>query len=239
MKNKINVVMLPTNKKAVRKGQLVIGAGNHIFSSREVDNIDSLTAYELYFTSDEKIKEGDYYLFYGTIFQKNNDLFIQSNEDCKKIIATNDIQLDKCDECKAWENRNNVSYTCTCKLLPKPSQQFIQQWIEEYNKGNIITEVDVEYEECSSIDDNLVQLVKAKDSHGFEYQKGLRLKVNADNTINITPIKDSWGREELPIDSLITLRNSLNTPIYKRKFGENSIIIEAIKELDKWIEENL
>ena len=46
----------------------------------------------------------------------------------EKIIATTDISLVK-------------EYN-----LPQPSQQFIQKYIEEYNKGNIITDVLVEYE---------------------------------------------------------------------------------------------
>ena len=35
-------------------------------------------------------------------------------------------------------------------VLPQPSQQFIQKYIEEYNKGNIITNVLVEYELISN-----------------------------------------------------------------------------------------
>ena len=42
----------------------------------------------------------------------------------------------------------------------------------------------------------------------------------------------------LPIESIITIVNSLNTPIFKRKFGEDSVIMESISELNKWLEEN-
>ena len=50
----------------------------------------------------------------------------------EKIIATTDISLVK-------------EYN-----LPQPSQQFIQKYIEEYNRGNIITDVLVEYELISN-----------------------------------------------------------------------------------------
>ena len=103
-----NVVMLATQSKAVREGQLVIGAGNYLFASRKADNIGSLTAYELYITSDEEIKESDYGLstlnkivLIGKLYDKS--LY-------KKIIATTDKSLG----------------------LPQPSTQFIKAYIEAY-----------------------------------------------------------------------------------------------------------
>ena len=62
--------------------------------------------------------------------------------------------------------------------LPQPSSQFIQKYIEEYNKGNIITEVMVEY---------------------WDYTKqDLQLKVNLNgNIITIKKIKNSWNKEEV------------------------------------------
>ena len=67
--------------------------------------------------------------------------------------------------------------------LPQPSQQFIQKYIEEYNKGNIITDVLVEYEYL--LDDRAV----------LPYWN---LKVNTkDNTITIKKLKETYNKEEL------------------------------------------
>ena len=83
----------------------------------------------------------------------------------EKIIATTDISLVK-------------EYN-----LPQPSQQFIQKYIEEYNKGNIITDVLVEYEYL--LDDRAV----------LPYWN---LKVNTkDNTITIKKLKETYNKEEL------------------------------------------
>ena len=68
-------------------------------------------------------------------------------------------------------------------VLPKPSNSFISKYIEEYNKGNIITNVLVEYNYF--LDDNSV----------LPYWN---LKVNPkDNTITIKKLKEVYTKEEL------------------------------------------
>ena len=68
-------------------------------------------------------------------------------------------------------------------VLPKPSNSFISKYIEEYNKGNIITDVLVEYNYF--LDDNSV----------LPYWN---LKVNPkDNTITIKKLKEVYTKEEL------------------------------------------
>ena len=124
---------------------------------------------------------------------KENDLYIESDHKGfgfikYKIIATTDISLK----------------------LPQPSQQFIEKYIESYNKGEIITDVLVEY-------------------HGsFGHYDGdtwYAPKVNPkDNTITIKKLKDSWNREEV-----IKLLNILN----------NTLNIGSDLTLEQWIEENL
>ena len=67
--------------------------------------------------------------------------------------------------------------------LPQPSQQFIQKYIEEYNKGNVITDVLVEYNYF--LDDNSV----------LPYWN---LKVNPkDNTITIKKLKEVYTKDEV------------------------------------------
>jgi hypothetical protein len=97
--------------------------------------------------------------------------------------------------------------------LPQPSQQFIEKYIECYNKDEIITDVLVEY---NSSNDSL--------DYGGVYIPS-SLKINPkDNTITIKKLKESWTREEVVI-----LLNKLN----------HTLNIGSDLTLEQWIEENL
>ena len=91
----------------------------------------------LYIISDDEIKENDYCLNLetNTVFKMHKHGLPTSNRN-KKIIATTDTSLLKLrtDVPEYWSDP-----------LPQPSQQFIEKYIEEYNKGNIITDIKVEY----------------------------------------------------------------------------------------------
>ena len=92
---------------------------------------------DLYIVNEDKVEIGDWYIFENKVYRSviNNNSNI-----CKKIIATTDKSLQfNCDgKC--------AKYECVC-LFPQPSDTFIIKYVEEYNKGNIITKVLVEYEE--------------------------------------------------------------------------------------------
>lgn len=156
-----------------------------------------------YFLSDDEIKEGDYILISTVLAKikeyqpkkvisiKNDTLLLDNNELlikelAKKIIATTNPEL-KVFNSKEHEKLEDV-YILSKKTLPRPSDKFIQKFIEEYNKGNVITEVMVEYEgfECTN-------------GHYMDYQDTCtypycdnpnhnKLKVAPDNTITIHPI---------------------------------------------------
>ena len=87
-----------------------------------------------------------YKLRYG---QKEGELQINSfrYEDVKKIIATTDESLYFKDT-----NKNPKQYMGSYismslgENLPQPSKQFIEKYIEEYNKGEKIENILVEYE---------------------------------------------------------------------------------------------
>ena len=111
----------------------------------------------------------------------------------EKIIATTDISLVK-------------EYN-----LPEPSQSFIQKYIEEYNRGNIITDVLVEY--------GIIYEGRSYDLYNPD-----KLKVNLkNNTITIKKVKDSWNREEILNDIEQAIIQGLDIGQYR----------------DKWIKENL
>lgn len=180
------VVMLPTNEKArlYIKGTLKYGS----------DEVHS-TGQHLYILSGEEIKAGNHFLtdirnrisdnngipiwelkqclkvLNEWIFSTDNDGLGYNPYWCKKIIATTNNSL--------ITGKGLDSFSGIPDCLPQPSLEFIQAYIKAYNKGNVITEVMVEYE-----------------NHALkEYDKP---RVNPrGNTITIRKLKTSWTREEV------------------------------------------
>ena len=134
----------------------------------------------------------------------------------EKIIATTDISLVK-------------EYN-----LPQPSQQFIQKYIEEYNKGNIITDVLVEYEDIIYNPEKDREYQSNDRINIEDCDKQTRLKINPkDNTITIKIVKDNWNREEV----IELCKQAFIDGTYAGGFGPNEKTIDS--ETEKWIEENL
>lgn len=131
--------------------------------------------HHLYILSDEEIKEGDWYLDISLI----NSLFIiprqalsnikRIDKNCKKIIATTDQSIGVV----KYTEGGHVINAGQKILLPEIPQQFIEYYINEYNKGNELKEVEVEYINNGDIDFG----------YGIEYI----IRYNSDNTINIKP----------------------------------------------------
>jgi len=232
------VVMLPTNEKA-NEGQLVLfpnkpylglGVANRkTMGNKYFDGDDSHYQYchsseglgmkpqHLYITSDEEIKEGDWYVSEKSF----NVLRVQKPErgykpTGKKIISSTDKSLG----------------------LPEPSQGFIEKYVSEYNKGNIITDVLVEYDitklytcnNCGNLQDQWLRGCNCCETGHLWSTPVLKVKVSKDNTITIKKIKDSWTREEFELrlqqygDYVCNRVLDSGVPIYK-----------SSKE---WIEEN-
>ena len=143
----------------------------------------------LYITSDDKIKEDNWCIdSNGNIFQYKNHFPINIGQ--RKIIATTDTSLNiytwkqSNKKSKPYNVQQNIETTKKVFIpLPQPSQQFIEKYIEQYNKGNVITDVLVEYEYL--LNDNTV----------ISYWN---LKVNPkNNTITIRKLKEVYSKEEL------------------------------------------
>ena len=188
----------------------------------------------LYVLSDDEIKENNTH-FYNPhsgqlhISKNHTDYEAINKNGCKKIIATTDTSLG----------------------LPQPSQQFITKYIEEYNKGNVITDVLVEYEQdytnrscstcnlgtggtcelnlekkCCSSTNNVTKhgdyWISCLD--GEEDSEIYKIKVaSKDSTITIKKLKDSLNREEILNDIEQAIIQGLDIGQYR----------------DKWIKENL
>lgn len=188
------VVMLPTNEKAMlhlSKGNKL--TCNHCNPKGDID----WQSQHLYIVLNDIIKDKDWYL------NSNNQLFqcgVHASEEvckgtgCMKVIATTDTEISiKRGQHNIGEISRKIMIPTETVILPNPSNSFIKKYVEEYNKGNIITNIMVEYED--------------KGEEGWEgddytgepiWRERLVLKVNPkDNTITIKKVKDSWNKDEV------------------------------------------
>ena len=188
MFKKAQVMLLPTEK-------VVIG-DIYLTSSKTLAKCDYGTLHlaynnvqHLYIINDDKITKDDTYVYCLSSneiiklredFKQNIDVPYYrgvADSDLRKIISTTDKDLI---DGIRWDKEFP---------LPQPSQQFIEKYIEEYNKGNVITEVMVEYEnedmDFDPAKPNSINWVK-------------KLKINPkENTVTIRKQKDSFSREEV------------------------------------------
>lgn len=213
--NKAQVIMLPTKFTHSPYIPIIDVTGNNQLSKNNNFGLTVSKFYHLYITSDDKIKKGDWFIVNGVIKQcvdiKSNNSITWivdnlGNEDiigfCKKIIATTDTLLT------ASFGSDEEGYGKMRDGLPQISQQFIEKYIEEYNKGNIITDVLVEYE-------NSDNSYESWTPDGIKEFYAQQLKINPkDNTINIKLPKESWDKKDLDFvlncilnDVLIRKRN--------------------------------
>lgn len=228
---KCSVVMLPTNKKA-SEDKLILREDRLMFQLKKEAKNDRKWHisghFHLYILSDDEIKEGDWILetLNKVIFQvkgKGNDY---KNSTFKKIIATTDKSLGY--EESIYDPRSKTGGKWI--ELSQPSQSFIEVFVREYNKGNIITYVMVEYEEIHRDTDDIIGM--DGEPNGLPYYE-CNLKVNPkDNTITIKKVKDNFNLKELE-DALV--RHYLDIGSTKGcNLGEDVRVWTK-----KWIEENL
>lgn len=220
MLKQCKVVMLPNNQQTKylmvysdvekTKGKLILNG---------LKNDEYKEYQHLYIISDDEIKEDDWVYENNLnqetqiyqVYNRNNELgffrfrnvWIPLNKQnlAKKIIATTDTSL----KIPRKDSHPNSIWKLDGALLPQPSQQFIEKYIEEYNKGQQITECLVEYEDIYP--------------EHFTYNPSeniiTRLKVDKNNTITIKKVKDSWNREEV-IKLLESMPNFFNNSISKQ-----------------------
>jgi hypothetical protein len=182
--------------------------------------------FNLYILSNEEIKESDWYMV--TDFSKQEDVRKsvknitreeQRHNGYKKIISTTNKELTIIGR--------NISYPIlgqTITYLPQIPQQFIDYFVSEYNKGNVISKVLVEVEEY---DKGYSNKGTSSIPSSFSYWQGmgLKIKLNQNNEVNIlTKQKQVFSREE--VIALITKYN-----------WDSDAANDAWK--DKWLEQNL
>ena len=186
MLKKCKIVMLSTNEPS-KIGNLVTYQKRNLAKviKEGINPKDSTVQFwNLYIISDDEIKENNTH-FYNPhsgqlhISGNHTDYIAINKNGCKKIIATTDVSLG----------------------LPQPSKQFIQKFVEEYNKGNVITDVLVEYENIyiDSFGTTIIQHEKDSDSYLKQCTfVNSKLKINPkDNTITIKKLQETYNKKEL------------------------------------------
>jgi hypothetical protein len=226
MEKKIEVVLVSSDpKEHTPLGFQTHGSGQDLVLGKVCENKsygqgNSFNPYypqHLYFLSDDKIVNGDWYLieFNGyKIIQctsEEEEISLEGYKEYKKVIATTNDSIGYTD-LRISPVNNFCDY-------PKPSQAFIEHYVEQYKMRNIIKWVNVEYE-------------KYYGPSNFSHDNYFLPKVNSDNTINISPTKESWTREELHD---IIAKNEYD----KGVIDWNNLIIDLVKEInyplsDKW-----
>ena len=203
------VVMLSTNEKT----NIINTNKGLLYNSNDYIGINQ----HLYIISDDEIKKGDWY-YDNVVLQIRQwkSFMIYNKLQHKKIIATTDTSLK-------IDNPNYDIGKLAYITLPQPSQSFIQKYIEEYNKGNIITDVLVEYETYQ---------------YTINYHKDIwknfeKIKINPKyNTITIKKLKTNWNREEI-VEFGEKMRE------YCKNGYKSDSLHKVFYEWDKWVEENL
>jgi hypothetical protein len=213
MKEKCELILLPTENHSTG----IIKFGNQL--RKHPEGLSNMVYYSmyLYVVSEEKPKKGDW--VYDTRDRYVTKNILAFNQFTKKIISTNDKNLILCTD-------SNHEETCNCNKLSTLSHAFIDEYMKAYNNGNVFTHVMVEYEDY-----------RGYYSLAGVYYENYILKINPDNTINISPIKNSWTKEELPIDEMLNLIGYIDTPVGRKK--NHPDVVEQVQLLKKWLEKNL
>lgn len=243
IKRKAKVVMLPTEKATnlfIQKSKLIFTRTATEHGRNNLVKMWNSAGYQgqhLYIISDDEIKESDWYIDNGITANgyiiplqllKKYTIGMKGGEDktgyisesklnsCKKIIATTDSSLSK--EWRDYKNDLHIYH------LPQPSPQFIAKFIESYNKGDIITDIMIEYER--------IGIGFTHDKNGKELPFGL--KVDKNNCITITKVKDSWSREELEAHCKHAFKCGMESEsLLRRGFKDEALTV------DNWINQNL
>jgi hypothetical protein len=203
MKKPIEVVMLPTEDKSIlhlwtdEKGSRPELCEIEYSHTRNTQHVYTTVSQDV-----EPIKEGD-----NCIDIRNNTIFmctspLNNPENFRKIIGTDDPKLTiscsniikECDE-SGWDGRKQcMNCKGTARLpIPQVQQSFLKEFV-----ANPDGEWEVEYEEiircykCNKLEEDCINT----SANCLGYFEGIdKLKLNQDNTVNITSINNTLKQE--------------------------------------------
>jgi len=173
-------------------GKWLFNTSDGIYSDREPKAIGQ----HLYILSSEEIKKNNWKLCLNDnlISQYLSKKSIESDskcENCKKIIATTDSSLETVTSGVIKTEKGHYGFT-TLKPFEIP-QSFIEYFINEYNKGNVISKVLVEVENKS--------VEQLNDMYGINHWRNQQIKLNQNNEISIL----TKSKQETVEDKIKTL----------------------------------
>ena len=193
MKHKIQVVMLPTEDTT----HLFISHSQGLPAYNERHWVMS-TGQHLYITVSqdvEPIKEGDWY-YWDDSYMSNSvgqqEICIKSDEKtdehCRKIIATTDPKLTFSHTISGYSHEFK-------KPIPQVQQSFLKEYV-----SNPEGEWEVEYEfkrvECYNYNGD--HIGKSCSCKSGDFRDVYELKLNQDNTVNITSVEEKmYSRKEV------------------------------------------
>jgi len=157
---------------------------------------------------------------YQHLYITSDEEFIYPSKGIKYYDGEGNIKVSGTGAIYCLSSKNIIATTDKNLELPELSQVFITKYIEEYNKGDTITNVLVEYKTISTIP-------FSKDAPYRDRGYIDVLDINPDNTIVTKLIKESWNRNEL-----ISLFKDYRS-------GLMHITQKEIDYTNKWIKENL
>lgn len=153
--------------------------------------------------------------------------YINSNADIEKELQHFHLYIISDDEIGEGDYQDVKVIASTDKSLglPQPSKSFIDKYITEYNKGNIIEDVLVEYCLRATCDCDFNDMCKCGD------MKPMMLpKISKDNTITISKVKNQFSFKE--VELILSQFICEECPEYSSKGNGGTYI-------HNWIKENL
>ena len=224
MKHKTEVVMLPTEDCS--NIGINLSDGSIIYTPTAVkyphqDVVQNQHAYVTVSQDREPIKEGDWCINKELeIFQVKIDI-ISESFNARKIIATTDPNLTIFNDNEEGENMiDKILY------LPQLQQQFLKEFVANPD-GNW----EVEYFANEFVKDGISRPViddgVLKDYKGTWHYK---LKLNQDNTVNITSVEDF----EIKLS-----RQKLKDILHCATGNVKDFVMHEDRFINNWIEENL
>lgn len=216
----VDVVILPTEKaSSICKDNV----DNTINLTNHKELVGRFSFQNLYFTSTEEIKEGDWYV----LFANDKPIFVLKCTgdgdyfDAKKIVATTNPDLwfigNVINNGKAFSNKI---------LIPKIDTTFLKTYVNAYNAGTPITQVNLEQEDitiCEGVYDIHGNLKKYKNK-----VTGKKLKLRNDGSVIVHPVVEkTYTQKEMDevLDALNICFKSLMT------YGKHPIIEAQIKPI--------
>lgn len=226
MKQPIQVLMLPTEDyTGIVSHSTGIDNLIHTKESAEKAVLDIGGQHQhLYITVSqdvEEIKEGDWLIHEGNpILQFEERMRALLCKDCKKIIATTDPKLTSMKDYHG-ENTNDITKQCY-NGVPQLQQSFLKEFVANPDDKYV-----VEYESYCKYGDNC----PSKGAYNKQHlcNVSYKLKVNQDNTVNISSVKKKMYSRKEVIDILDDFNNR----------GGFSDPFRNGEEFDNWIKENL